>query len=161
MLARDYCTDPIKPVVLGHHMLIGMKQGQAKMAKSVPDSAIFMEDTEADVQRKVKKAFCPEQVVAENPVIEYAKYIIFPSFGDEMTLDIKTDKGTEKRTYKSFSAFEADYLQGAIHPNDLKPAVASYINRLLQPVRAHFKNDPYARQLLEAIKRWQQEGPLR
>lgn len=27
MLARDYCTDPIKPVILSHHMLMGMKQG--------------------------------------------------------------------------------------------------------------------------------------
>jgi tyrosyl-tRNA synthetase len=49
MLARDYCTDPIKPVVLSHHMLMGLKQGQAKMSKSELDSAIFMEDTEADV----------------------------------------------------------------------------------------------------------------
>lgn len=27
MLARDYCTDPIKPVVLSHHMLLGLKEG--------------------------------------------------------------------------------------------------------------------------------------
>jgi tyrosyl-tRNA synthetase len=25
MLARDYCTDPIKPVILSHHMLMGLK----------------------------------------------------------------------------------------------------------------------------------------
>ncbi|MEM7623705.1 MAG: hypothetical protein AAF235_10950, partial [Planctomycetota bacterium] len=29
------------------------------MSKSDPDSAIFMEDEEADVRRKIKKAFCP------------------------------------------------------------------------------------------------------
>jgi tyrosyl-tRNA synthetase len=78
-----------------------------------------------------------------------------------MTLDVKTENGTDKRTYKSYAAFEADYLSGAIHPNDLKPAVATYINRLLQPVRSHFTNDPYARKLLETIKRWQQEVQLR
>lgn len=27
MLARDYCTDPVKPVILSHHMLMGMKKG--------------------------------------------------------------------------------------------------------------------------------------
>jgi len=28
---------------------------------------------------------------------------------------------------------------------------------MLQPVRDHFKKDPYAKKLLETIKTWQQE----
>ena len=36
-------------------MLMGLKEGQEKMSKSDPDSAIFMEDTEADVKRKIKQ----------------------------------------------------------------------------------------------------------
>ncbi len=36
--------------------------GQDKMSKSDPDSAIFMEDSVEDVNRKIKKAFCPEKV---------------------------------------------------------------------------------------------------
>jgi tyrosyl-tRNA synthetase len=50
MLAREYCdqTTPkikFKPIILSHHMLMGLKEGQEKMSKSDPDSAIFMEDT--------------------------------------------------------------------------------------------------------------------
>jgi tyrosyl-tRNA synthetase len=37
-------------------------QGQEKMSKSDPNSAIFMEDSEGDVNVKIKKAFCPPQV---------------------------------------------------------------------------------------------------
>lgn len=33
------------------------------MSKSIPDSAIFMEDTVEDVNRKIKKAFCPEKII--------------------------------------------------------------------------------------------------
>ena len=33
----------LKPVILSHHMLYGLKPGQEKMSKSDPDSAIFME----------------------------------------------------------------------------------------------------------------------
>ena len=44
-------------------MLMGLKEGQEKMSKSDPDSAIFMEDTEADLKRKIKKAFCPPEIV--------------------------------------------------------------------------------------------------
>ena len=58
MLARDYCDTikrKLKPVILSHHMLYGLKEGQAKMSKSDPDSAIFMEDSADDVRRKILK----------------------------------------------------------------------------------------------------------
>jgi tyrosyl-tRNA synthetase len=35
-------------------MLMGLKEGQEKMSKSDPDSAIFMEDAAEDVKRKVR-----------------------------------------------------------------------------------------------------------
>lgn len=38
-------------------------QGQEKMSKSDPNSAIFMEDTEQEVKTKIKKAYCPPQQV--------------------------------------------------------------------------------------------------
>lgn len=49
MLAREYCEKigkKDKPVILSHKMLSGLKEGQEKMSKSDPDSAIFMEDSE-------------------------------------------------------------------------------------------------------------------
>jgi len=154
MLARDYCTEPIKPVIISHHMLMGLKQGQAKMSKSDPDSAIFMEDTAKDVDRKIKKGYCPEQIVEENPIIDYARYIVLPAFDNEFEISIKKDEGVVKKVYKSYEELEKDYLSGFLHPGDLKPAVAAAINKLLQPVRDHFNYDTYARNLLETIKRW-------
>jgi tyrosyl-tRNA synthetase len=62
MLAREYCDAAKrkqKPIILSHHMLYGLKQGQAKMSKSDPDSAIFMEDSREDVARKINNAYCP------------------------------------------------------------------------------------------------------
>lgn len=41
-----------------------MMQGQEKMSKSDPNSAIFMEDSEMEVNAKIKKAYCPPQVRA-------------------------------------------------------------------------------------------------
>merc|ERR1719440_174109 len=67
MLARDYCDASgrkIKPIILSHHMLYGLKAGQAKMSKSDPDSAIFMEDTAEDVRRKITNAYCPREADA-------------------------------------------------------------------------------------------------
>jgi tyrosyl-tRNA synthetase len=62
MLAREYASTKNldrKPIILSHPMMMGLKEGQVKMSKSDPDSAIFMEDSAKDVERKVKKAYCP------------------------------------------------------------------------------------------------------
>lgn len=47
------------------------------MSKSDVDSAVFMEDSEADVKAKIKKAFCPIAIVQGNPILDYVKTIIF------------------------------------------------------------------------------------
>ena len=66
-------------------MLSGLKEGAIKMSKSDPDSAIFMEDSESDVIRKINIAYCkPKEVYNEkgeflNPIMDYCKTIIFPS----------------------------------------------------------------------------------
>jgi tyrosyl-tRNA synthetase len=123
------------------------------MSKSDPDSAIFMEDTEEDVKRKIKKAFCPEKIVEGNPILDYAKNIIFESFGEFI---IRRDaKNGGDLHYKTYADLEADFVAGGLHPGDLKANVADAINKLLQPVRDHFSKDPYARKLLETIKQWQ------
>ena len=100
MLARDYCDaagrKKGKPIILSHHMLYGLKAGQAKMSKSDPDSAIFMEDSTADVRRKIRGAYCPRtadaavardaemQLAADalkNPCLDYVRHVVFAAPG--------------------------------------------------------------------------------
>ena len=119
------------------------------MAKSDPESAIFMEDAEADVNRKIKKAFCPEKVVEGNPIVDYVKHILFGYFGK---INIASFRGGEEsKEYTDYDAFEADFRSGAIHPGDLKPAVAEAINRIIEPVRQHFATGE-PRKLLDRVK---------
>jgi len=87
-----------KPVVVSHHMLMGLGQPPAvggsateravdlKMSKSRPDSAIFMTDSEEEVNRKINMSYCP-LTIHENPVMEYARYIVFEKF-DSLALDL-------------------------------------------------------------------------
>jgi tyrosyl-tRNA synthetase len=139
VLAKEYC-DHIqkedKPVIISHHMLAGLKEGQEKMSKSDPDSAIFMEDTREDVNRKIKKSFCPPGIEKGNPILDYCKSIIFPSFG-HLAVEKKPEFGGFK-DYMSYEELVADYVTEQLHPGDLKPSVTSALNDLLQPVRDHF-----------------------
>lgn len=125
------------------------------MSKSDPDSAIFMEDTREDVVRKIKKSFCPPEIIKDNPIIDYCKHIILPALGS-ISVTRKEEFGGPK-TYTTYEDLEADFKAGELHPGDLKPSVAAAINDLVQPVRDHFSRDPYAKKLLETIRGWQVE----
>ncbi|EFN56220.1 hypothetical protein CHLNCDRAFT_30844 [Chlorella variabilis] len=63
-----------------HLLSVAMCPGQEKMSKSDPNSAIFMEDSEADVRTKIKKAFCPPKQAEGNPCLAYVQHIVLPWF---------------------------------------------------------------------------------
>lgn len=156
MLAREYCDAAkikFKPVILSHHMLMGLKEGQEKMSKSEVDSALFMEDSEQDINRKIKKAFCPIGIVEGNPIVDYAKQIVMGYFGKIM-IPRPGEKGEPIPLVEYTDSFllEEDFQNEIIHPVDLKNAVAEGINQILAPVREHFKTDPEAKALLDKVK---------
>ena len=156
MLAREYCDSSkrkFKPIILSHHMLMGLAEGQAKMSKSDPGSAIFVEDTEADVNVKIKKAYCPPGVVENNPILDYLKHIIFAVDTPAFKICRSPQNGGDFE-YNSYSALEADYLAGSIHPGDLKPAVSKAITELMKPSRDHFINNAEAKKLLDQVKQY-------
>ena len=154
MLAREYAKKKgIKPpIIMSHHMLMGLKEGQVKMSKSVKDSAIFMEDSVDDVNRKIKKAYGPPGVIKDNPLLDYTKHIIFGKYG-KFTIERK-DKNGGNITYNNYIDLENDYKNETLHPGDLKPALAKGINALLEPVRQHFKKDQRAKKLLAKVKKY-------
>merc|ERR1711902_133617 len=139
------------PVVISHHMLMGLKEGQEKMSKSMTDSAIFMEDKEDDVRRKIKKAYGPPGVIEKNPILDYTKHLVFAKF-DSFEIERSAQNGGSK-IYKSYEELEDDYKTQKLHPGDLKPALAKAINQMIEPVRQHYKNDKNARKLPAQVKK--------
>lgn len=160
-----------KPVVISHHMLMGLGKPpmtrqadgvsqdkvkrtiELKMSKSKPDSSIFMTDTLEDIQRKINKAYAPEGIVEENPVLEYCKYILFEKF-DSLIIE-RPEKFGGTITLRSYAELEQQYADRSIHPMDLKQTVITYLDKLLQPVREHFENNAEAKALLEKVKKFQ------
>lgn len=152
MLARDYCDQAkirFKPVILSHHMLMGLKEGQEKMSKSDPESAIFMEDAAEDVSRKIEKAFCPEGVVEANPILDYMKHIICPRYAKE-GVAVKLADGQSK-TFATYQELEDAFVARQIIGEDLKAALTKYLNEILEPVREHFSKGE-AKELLAKVR---------
>lgn len=159
-----------KPVVVSHHMLRGLGKPvsdeqdalqrtiELKMSKSKPDTAVFMTDTQEDIQRKINKAFCLEGDIKENPVLEYCKYIIFESF-DRLNISEFVVERPEKwggtLKFKTYAELAEAFEKKLLHPMDLKTSVVKYLDQLLQPVRKHFEENVEAKKLLETVKSYQ------
>ena len=137
------------PIAVSHHMLKSLVKGVEKMSKSIPDSAIFMEDSIKEVERKIKNAYCPEKEVDDNPLFDYIKYLIFPKFGN---FELKRlDKHGGDKVYNNYEEICKDNKDGNLHPKDLKENVARLINDMIEPVRKHFENDPEAKNILSLV----------
>lgn len=156
VLAREYCDEvhiKDKPIIVSHHMLKGLLKDAEKMSKSKPETAIFVEDSEEDVNKKIKQGYCPEKDIDNNPIFDYIKYILFPKFGKFELF--REEKNGGNKVYNSLEELTKDYIDGNVHPGDLKPSVAKAINNILEPIRLHFKNDPDAKKVLELVRSYQ------
>jgi len=151
-----------KPVIVSHHMLIGLGKPVSrekstveraidlKMSKSKPETAIFMTDTEKEIKDKVSKAYCPEKEINDNPILEYCKYILFEKF-KSIKIE-RPEKFGGNLEFHSYNELAKVYSKGDLHPIDLKNSVEWHINQLIMPVREHFKKNKKAKELLVKVK---------
>ena len=145
MLALDV-ADKLKwkkPVALHTPIIAGldskgrMDVTEGKMSKSSPNSCIFLHDPMDAIKRKLKKAYCPQDEIEGNPVIDLATYIIFPQIGE---LRIKRpEKWGGDMIFKDTDSLVESYESGQLHPLDLKMAVAESICEILEPVHRIMK----------------------
>ena len=87
-----------------------------------------------------------------NPCLEYIKYVVLPWCG-KFSVNRPEDNGGDK-DYLEYEEVEKDFVDGSLHPGDVKPALARHLNQILQPVRDHFTNNPEAKKLLDTIKKY-------
>jgi tyrosyl-tRNA synthetase len=141
------------PVAVHHHLLAGLQKPEgagidgddahsdvvvsSKMSKSKPDSAIFIHDSAEEIARKLGKAWCPERQAEGNPVLDFAKQIVFHEM-DRMEV-VRPEKYGGTVAYESYAELESAYVSGKLHPTDLKKAVAESLDLVVVPVREHFK----------------------
>ena len=139
ILALEYC-DKIKrknkPIIISHHMVMGLDG--TKMSKSFPDNAIFMDDNVSEVKRKITKAFCEPNNIEKNPLLDWAKHIIFPIVGKFVTPEnLKFNE--PEMTFTNFEELKQAFFEGKVQPKGLKDAMIKHINDLLKPVQDNLK----------------------
>ncbi|MEA3295471.1 MAG: tyrosine--tRNA ligase [Euryarchaeota archaeon] len=118
------------PICIHTPILVGLDGN--KMSSS-SNNFISMDDNEKTVGKKIRKAFCPEGNIVDNPVLALFKYHIIPRF-NEITIE-RPEKFGGNLYYPDYDKLEADFGSKNLHPMDLKSAATDYINRILKPVR--------------------------
>ncbi|KAI9018397.1 tRNA synthetases class I-domain-containing protein [Hyaloraphidium curvatum] len=126
----------------------------SKMSASDPDSKIDLLDDAEAVNRKLRKAFCEEGNVTENPVLGFVKIVLLPisslTHGGEGKFVVRRpEKFGGDAVYTDFPTLEADFAAKKLHPLDLKQGVADALNGLLEPIRKAFE-DPKLQELVKA-----------
>ncbi len=152
------------PVMVSHPLLLGLKGMppdlkttdesvlmEYKMSKSDPRSAIMMHDSFEQIKEKINSAYCPEKVVAGNPMFDYIERIIIDDKSKPITIDRPQKFGgiVEAKSYESLCEI---YRNGGLHPMDLKNFVAEKLEEQIRPVREHFEKNKSAKALYDTVK---------
>ncbi|WP_434731887.1 tyrosine--tRNA ligase [Thermogladius sp. KZ2Tp1] len=167
MLARDIAEKLgfKKPIAIHTPILTGLSGpgrrmegldvddvlADAKMSKSKPETAIFIHDSPEEVESKVMKAYCPPGVVEFNPVMELNKYLLFQQEGFSLVVE-RPEKYGGTVVYNDYKELERAYVEGKLHPLDLKKATAQSLNKLLEDIRRRLFSSGEAVALLEELK---------
>lgn len=118
------------PICIHTPILLGLDG--TKMASS-KENFISVDDTEEEIYRKLKKAYCKIGDTEENPVLALFHYHIFPRY--ETVVIERPEKFGGNIKYTSYEEMENAFVAESVHPMDLKNSAAKYINDILNPVR--------------------------
>jgi len=143
-----------KPIAVHHPLLLGLQKpsvwpvpkeklrelwSQVKMSKSVPNSAVFIHDDPEVIRKKISTAFCPEGEVEFNPILDWAKKLIFAKDDSVLSISRPVKFGGDI-SFDNFGELERSFAEKKLHPMDLKKAVGEYLVEMLEPARKHFNS---------------------
>ena len=119
-----------------HTPLISSLKGPGKMSSSDIGSLISIRDKDEDIKSKIKKAYCPEGVVKDNPILQISQLVIFPRVKEFKVERDKKFGGNLK--FNNYNDLEKIFAKKELHPLDLKNSVAKYLVEILKPIRNAF-----------------------
>jgi len=141
------------PVAIHHKLLPGLtKPGEqeadylttedgrkiilAKMSKTNPNSTIFIHDSPDEIRTKIKKAWCEEGNIENNPLLEISKQILFHDY-DEVKVE-RPEKFGGNVSFSKYEELELAFVKKELHPTDLKQTVAELLVPIVSTLAGKF-----------------------
>lgn len=124
-----------KPVLLFTPLLVGLSGD--KMSGSEEASKISLIDSEDEIKRKINNAFCPAKEKEGNAVLRFLELIVMPFYNlkeKEFVIE-RPEKYGGNVSFENYKDLEKEFLNGVIHPQDLKNSTANALVEMLSPIR--------------------------
>jgi len=134
MLAREHLPKLgfKAPICIHTPLLIGLDGEKMSSSKG---NYIAVDEPRESVEQKLMSAFCPPEVAEGNPILQIYKHTIFPTKNtDGVVIERSAQHGGDV-FYKGYNELERDYVQGQLHPLDVKTNAVRYLNEVLEPIR--------------------------
>jgi len=154
VLAREVAHHYRWPVPVGVHtpLISSLKGGgrmdpesqtvERKMSKSDPTAGIPIPSEPEVIASRIDSAYCPAKEVEGNPVVELVRFVIFPWEG-KLSIE-RAAKHGGPFVLATEEEFLTTWRKGALHPQDLKTAVATALTRISEPAHRFFRSHPEA-----------------
>jgi tyrosyl-tRNA synthetase len=130
------------PVCIFAPLLTGLTGEE--MSASTDETKVNLHDSPEAVAEKLEGAYCPAGEVADNGVLEYARYLVFPVLderGEDFVVE-RPEKYGGDLVYEDYETLETDFVSGELHPQDLKVAAGEYISEIIDPIRERLLDQP-------------------
>lgn len=103
-----------------------------KMSSSDVMGKLEFTDSKEMIAEKLKKAYCVEKEVSDNPCLELARMIVFPIAGG---LGGEKDDVNDTVMYGSYDDLLTDWKEGKICAQWLKKWLADAVDKIIAPIR--------------------------
>ena len=118
-------------------LITSLKGPGTKMSASLPGTHIKIYDSEEQIRKKLREAFCPEGAIEGNPVLQICKYIVF-TFRKKIRVE-RPEKFGGDIEFNNYEELEMAFSLKQLHPFDLKMAVANELIKLFSRARKYFE----------------------
>ncbi len=131
-----------KPICVFNPLLPGLTGG--KMSASEETSKIDCLDGKKAIRKKMNRAYCPEKQIENNGILAFVKTVIFPYLErkkSEFQIN-RPEKFGGAMQFSNYVELENAFVNGDLHPLDLKMAMSDYLVEILKPVKERFEKRP-------------------
>ncbi len=126
-----------KRIEIMQPLIMGLKGPGAKMSSSRPETIIKIYDSEKSIKDKIKKAYCPEGIIKDNPVMQLTKYLVF-GIRDAFKIE-QPEKYGGDINFKNYEEVEKAFKNKELHPMDLKKGLSEELIKTFKKAREYFE----------------------
>ncbi len=105
-----------------------------------------IDTTKGETSAKLKE----QMVQATNPLLNWCENLIFPA-GKTVQIN-RPEKFGGNKTYTQFNEIYTDYLEGNLHPLDLKNGVAITLAEWFAPIRTWVEQNPEGLEIIKKVR---------